>query len=111
MYCSDHAVISFSECCKFHCDVSSQKKIYRRSINRGHRPIRAELESMVITEGLFMEIVSIAIQHTLNPFYSEAKDESQFRPLNFTQKFLDGSEKILWPGNFSYQAIPANDSR
>jgi hypothetical protein len=34
----------------------------------------------------------------LNPPSPVVKDEFQFRPLNFTQKFLNTSEKILWPG-------------
>jgi hypothetical protein len=45
-----------------------------------------------------MEVVSIVIQHLLNPLYPVAKDEFQFRPMNFTQKFLNVSEKILWHG-------------
>jgi hypothetical protein len=51
---------------------------------------------MVIIENLPVEAVSIVIQHplTLNPFYPVVKDEFQFRPLNFTQKFLNASEKI-----------------
>jgi hypothetical protein len=56
---------------------------------------------MVIIEDLLMEIVSSVIQHPLNPFYPRAKDKFQFRPLNFTQKFLNASEKILWPRNCS----------
>jgi hypothetical protein len=52
---------------------------------------------MVIRESLLMEIVSIVIQHPLNPLDPVVKDEFQFRPLNFTQKFLYASEKILWP--------------
>jgi hypothetical protein len=50
---------------------------------------------MVIIEGLLMEAVSIVIQHPLNPRYPVVKDEFQFRPLIFTQKFLNASEKIL----------------
>jgi hypothetical protein len=45
-----------------------------------------------------MEVVSIVIQHPLNPFYPVVKDEFQSRPLNFTQKYLNTSEKILWHG-------------
>jgi hypothetical protein len=71
---------------------------YRGSIGSGHRPIGAELERMVITESLLMEMVSIVIQHPLNPLYPVVKDELQSRPLNFTQKFLNAKEKILWPG-------------
>jgi hypothetical protein len=71
---------------------------YRRSINNGHRPIGAELEQMVIIKRLLMEVVSITIQHPLNPLYPVEKDKFQFRPLNFTQKFLNASERILWPG-------------
>jgi hypothetical protein len=67
---------------------------YRRSI----RPIEAELEQMVSTEGLLMEAVSIVIQHPLNSLYPVVKDELQFTLLNFTQKLLNASEKILWPG-------------
>jgi hypothetical protein len=44
-----------------------------------------------------MEVVSIIIQHPLNLLYPVVKDEFQFRPLNFTQKFLNASEKILCP--------------
>jgi hypothetical protein len=55
---------------------------------------------MVIIEGLFMEFVSIVIQqqHPLNQLYPVMKNEFQFRSLTFTQKFLNASEKILWPG-------------
>jgi hypothetical protein len=52
---------------------------------------------MVIIEGLLMKVVSIVIQHPLNPLYSVVKDKFQFRSLNFTQKILNASEKILWP--------------
>jgi hypothetical protein len=69
--------------------------------------MRAELERMVIMEGLFMEVVSIVLQHSLNRLYSVVKDKFQFRPLNFTQKFLDASEKIVWPGKLlSCQCSP-----
>jgi hypothetical protein len=51
-----------------------------------------------------MEIVSIVVQHPLDPLYAVVKDEFQFRPMNFTQKFPNASEKILWPGELlSYQ--------
>jgi hypothetical protein len=53
---------------------------------------------MVIIKGLLMELISILIRHPLNPLDRVAKDEFQFRPLNFTQKFLTAREKILWPG-------------
>jgi hypothetical protein len=53
---------------------------------------------MVIREGLLIEVVSIFVQHLLNPLYPVVKDEFQFRPLNVTQKFLNTNEKILWPG-------------
>jgi hypothetical protein len=53
---------------------------------------------MVIMDDLFMEIVPIIIQHLLNPVCPVVKDEFQFRPLSFTQKFLNASEKIFWPG-------------
>jgi hypothetical protein len=53
---------------------------------------------MVIIEGLVMEVVSIGIQHPLNPLYPMVKDDFQFKPLNFTQQFLKPVEKILWPG-------------
>jgi hypothetical protein len=52
---------------------------------------------MAIREGLLMEMVSIVIQHPWNPLYPVVKDEFQFRPLNFTKKFLNVSEKIFWP--------------
>jgi hypothetical protein len=55
---------------------------------------------MMIIEGLLIEIVSIVIQHPLNPLGPVVKEEFQFRPLNFTQKFLNTSEKISDPGNF-----------
>jgi hypothetical protein len=74
----------------------------RRSIRSGDRPIRAELERMVIIKGLHMEGVSIVIQHPVNPHYPMVKDEFQFRPLNFIQKFLNASEKILWPGELLF---------
>jgi hypothetical protein len=35
---------------------------------------------------------------TGNPPNPVVKDEFQFRPLIFTQKFVNASEKILWPG-------------
>jgi hypothetical protein len=54
---------------------------------------------MVTIEGLFIEVVSIVIQHPLNPLYPVAKDEFQFRPVNCIQKGLNASAKILWPGD------------
>jgi hypothetical protein len=74
-----------------------QTKLLGGSRSRGHRPLRAELKRMVIIKDLFMEVVSIVIQHPLNPLYLVIKDQFQFQPLNFTQKFLNVSEKILWP--------------
>jgi hypothetical protein len=53
---------------------------------------------MMIIKGFFMEMVSIIIQHPLNLSYPMVKDEFQFRSLNFTQKFLNASEQILWTG-------------
>jgi hypothetical protein len=50
---------------------------------------------MVIREGLGMEVVSIVIQHPLNPLYPVVKDGFQFRPMNFTPKSLNANEKIL----------------
>jgi hypothetical protein len=70
----------------------------RGLMSSGHRLIREELERMVMTEGLLMEVVSTVIQHPLNPLYPVVKNEFQFKTLNFTQKFLNASEKILWPG-------------
>jgi hypothetical protein len=67
----------------------------KRSISSDHRPIGAELERMVIREGLLLEVVPIVIRHPLNPLYPVVKDEFQLRPLNFAQKFLNASEKIL----------------
>jgi hypothetical protein len=59
---------------------------------------------MVLIEGLLMEVVSIVIQHLLSPLSPVVKDEFQFRSLNFTQKFLNANEKILWLGElFSCQ--------
>jgi hypothetical protein len=49
---------------------------------------------MMIIEDLLMEVVSIIIQHPLNPLYPVVKEEFQFKPLNFIQKFLKASEKI-----------------
>jgi hypothetical protein len=57
---------------------------------------------MVITEGLLMEVISIIIQYSLNPFHPVVKDKFQFRPLNITQKFPNASEKILWPGELLF---------
>jgi hypothetical protein len=54
---------------------------------------------MVIIEGLLMEVFSIVIQHPLNPLYPVLKGEFQFRPLNFTQKFLNASEKTRGLGS------------
>jgi hypothetical protein len=54
---------------------------------------------MVIIEVFLMEVVSIVIQHPLSPPYPVVKDGFQFRPLNFTQTFLNASEKLFWPGN------------
>jgi hypothetical protein len=45
---------------------------------------------------VIMEVVSVVVQQALNPFYPVVKDKLQFRPLNFTQTFLNASEKILW---------------
>jgi hypothetical protein len=53
---------------------------------------------MVIIESLLMEAVSSVIQHPLDLLDPVVKDEFQFRPLNFNQKFLNASEKILWAG-------------
>jgi hypothetical protein len=60
-----------------HRDSTSTRRLERtvspltpnniRSISTGHNPIEAELERMVITEDLLMEIVSIIVQHPLNP--------------------------------------------
>jgi hypothetical protein len=52
----------------------------------------------MIMEDLLMEVVSIVLRHSLNPLYPVVKDEFQFRSLNCTPKFLNASEKILWPG-------------
>jgi hypothetical protein len=65
------------------------------SISSGHGPIGAELERMVITDGFFLEVAFIVIQYPLNPLYPVVENELQFRPLNFTRKFLNASEKIL----------------
>jgi hypothetical protein len=54
---------------------------------------------MVFIEGFLMEVVVIVTKYPVNPLCPVAKDEFQFRPLNFTQKFLNASEKILWPGD------------
>jgi hypothetical protein len=53
---------------------------------------------MVIIKGLLMEVVSIVIQRPLTLLYPVVKDGFQFRRPDFTQKFLNASEKILWPG-------------
>jgi hypothetical protein len=53
---------------------------------------------MVTIEGLFMEVVSIVGQYLLKPLSLVVEDEVQFRPLNFTQKYLNASVEILWPG-------------
>jgi hypothetical protein len=53
---------------------------------------------MVILRGLFMEVVSIVLQSPLKQLYLVVRDGFQFRTLNFTQKFLNANEKILWPG-------------
>jgi hypothetical protein len=45
-----------------------------------------------------MGVVSIVIQDPLNPLYPAMKDEFQFEPLNFTQKFLNSTAKVLCPG-------------
>jgi hypothetical protein len=45
-----------------------------------------------------MEAIFIVIQHPLNPLYPVVKEKVQLRPLNFTQKLLNASQKILWPG-------------
>jgi hypothetical protein len=79
--------------------VHVETKTIERSISSGHRPIGAELERMVIIEGLLTEIVSIVIQHPSNLLCPVLKDEFQFRPLNFTQKFLNNNRKILWSRN------------
>jgi hypothetical protein len=70
-----------------------------RSISSGYRPIGAEVERMVIIEKLHMEVVSIGIQHTLNPLYPMVKDEFQSRPLNFTQNVWVPVRRFSDPGN------------
>jgi hypothetical protein len=52
---------------------------------------------MVTRESLFMEVVSVVVQDLLNPLCPVVKEEFQFIPLNFTQKFLNASEGIHWP--------------
>jgi hypothetical protein len=78
--------------------IFTMPTIYRGSIRSGHRPIGAELEQMVIIKGLFMEVVFIVIQHPLSPLYPVVKDEFQFRPLNFTHKFLMAVRRSSGPG-------------
>jgi ABC-type dipeptide/oligopeptide/nickel transport system ATPase component len=56
------------------------------------------MEQMVIIKGLVTEVISMVIQNPFNPLYPVVKGEFQLRPLNFTQKYLKASEKILWPG-------------
>jgi hypothetical protein len=53
-------------------------------MSRRHRPIGAELERMVIIKDLLMKVISIVIQHPLNPLYLLVKGKFQFRPVNFT---------------------------
>jgi hypothetical protein len=53
---------------------------------------------MVKVKSLLMEAISIVIQESLNPLCPVVKDELQFRSLNFTHKFLNVSEKIVWSG-------------
>jgi hypothetical protein len=53
---------------------------------------------MVTIEDLFMEVVSVVIQHPQNPVDPVMKGKFQSRPLNCTQKFLNASEKIPSPG-------------
>jgi hypothetical protein len=48
---------------------------YRGSMSSGDTPIGAELERMVIIKGLPMDVVSIFIQHPLNPLYPVVTDE------------------------------------
>jgi hypothetical protein len=57
---------------------------------------------MAITEDLLMEVIFIVIQHPLNPLYPVVQNEFQFRPLDFTQNFLNASGKILWPGELLF---------
>jgi hypothetical protein len=52
---------------------------------------------MVIVECVLTEVVSIGIQHPLNPLYPVVKDEFQVRLLNLTRRFLNANKKILWP--------------
>jgi hypothetical protein len=61
---------------------------------------------MVIIDGLLIKVISIILQYPLNPLYPVVKDEFQFRSLNFTQKYLNGNEKILWPGGLSFCHAP-----
>jgi hypothetical protein len=94
---------------------------YRGSISSGHRPIGAELEQMVIIEGLLMEVVSIVVRHPLNPLCPVVKDKFQFRPLNCTQKFLNSrmrERRSSGPGSccsastaFVYQKPEARSQR
>jgi hypothetical protein len=51
---------------------------------------------------VIIEIVSIIIRCPLQPVYPVVKDELQFRPLDFAQKFLNASEKIPWSGELLF---------
>jgi hypothetical protein len=90
-----------TENCDFLFDQSPHFN-YGGSIKSSYRPIGAELERTVTIEGLLVEIISIVIQRPSNPLYPVVKDEFQFTLLNFTQKLLNTSEKILRPGELLF---------
>jgi hypothetical protein len=48
-------------------------------------PVRTEINSFSY----------VRCTYFLNPLYPVVKDEFQFRPLNFAQKFLNANEKLL----------------
>jgi hypothetical protein len=64
-------------------DRSEIKSNIGWSMSSGHRLIGAKLERMVITKDLLMELVSIVLQHPLNRLCPVAKDEFQFRAVDF----------------------------
>jgi hypothetical protein len=60
------------------CHVAPYSEVDRQR----PKAIGVELERMVMIEGLLVEIVSVAVQHLLNPLYPVVKDKFQFRALN-----------------------------
>jgi hypothetical protein len=53
---------------------------------------------MVMTEVLFMEVLSIIIQRSSKSLDPVVEDMFQFRPLNLVQKCVNAVKRIPWSG-------------